>query len=283
MSSMERIKEKISKSKILEAISDLKQHVKKIGNSEIENLIVLKENEYQNLRKDQLAGIKSDEDIERRRLKISNSLLEIIIELSNKENAQNLKIGESFITSFDEVNRNFDVRKILLESERYYIVGYSFDSVLDKFRSYFSKALENGTSIKLIVINPDPAVGTASALLRKHQRTHDVIYDTKQTIKIINQIREAAGEQRENESLFQVRFTTWIPSCSLQISNPTSGNGVLRLSVYPLWVPTNHMDIRTYKVIKRRESPIVFDYLVHQFDSLWKDSIKEEAFNQNNR
>lgn len=200
-----------------------------------------------------------------------------------KDIIQELPYTSEFL-NFEEANKKFDFQQHLKSAKEIYLVGYSLVSILDRFRPDIVKALLEKVIIKIIVMEPQ---SVASKLLTQHQRRNNLDLDL---IKVLDIIRDTKNDVKKEgleitDEQFEIRFTSWPPSCALMFINPSFSDGSIRMQVYPLAVKTNHSRIKTYKIISKKEEGDVFDYLIQQFYFLWEDAKKEKHIREiiNNR
>jgi hypothetical protein len=92
---------------------------------------------------------------------------------------------------------------------------------------------------------------------------------TQKRFKILE--NELVKASRKPKGSFKVKYTTWIPSCSLTIFNRKSDDGILKLKVYPILYSTPSSEITVHRVLNKKEHRIWFDYFANQFERLWNE------------
>jgi hypothetical protein len=175
------------------------------------------------------------------------------------------------------VRNQFDFKGLLKDAKQLDVLGYSSVSLIEDYRAEITKAVMNGTHVRILLVKPKSA---AANLMSSHSRVKTYEPDmikTQNRFKITEE--ELEDSSKKPKGSFNVKYTSWIPSCSLVIFNRKSDNGILKLKVYPICYSTSSAEITPHQVIKRQENSIWFDYFVSQYERLWNeyscDSSKE--------
>lgn len=185
--------------------------------------------------------------------------------------------GEPVFLDKESAHKKFDFRNLLRNAKQLDTLGYSCVSLIENHRGEITKAAINGTHVRILLVNPK---SEAADLMSYHSKAKAFLPDmlkTQNRIKMTEE--ELANSTKKPKGTFKVKYSTWIPSCSLVIFNRKSDNGILKVKVYPICYSTSIAEIAVHQVIKKQENRIWFDYFVNQYERLWNehscDSSKE--------
>lgn len=184
----------------------------------------------------------------------------------------------NFLNS-SEANTQFDIVERLKTAKEVYLTGWSL-TLIQKISPNLIEAALNGTKIKVIITEPKSSI---SQTFLSHQIDNNIENDLELVIKVLAKIKSEISDKVKAElpNPIEVRYSSWIPSCSVMFVNPLTENGVLRLMVYPMSIKTNHSSIETFKIIYKNQEAKVFDYFLNEFNSLWnEDTITEVEYQQ---
>ena len=174
----------------------------------------------------------------------------------------------------------FDLKGRLEKVKTVDIVAYSCRDLIKYFRSEFVDAAVNGTLFRIIIIEPSsPAV----QLLEKHLNftvaEHDINEARMRFHRVQEQIQAKMAKlgKKVSEGVipFEVRYTTWIPSCSLIIMDRHGRTAVMKIKINPPHVNTNIQKAPINRIVAWRDEPILFEFYQNQFEQLWNDAKKE--------
>ena len=92
------------------------------------------------------------------------------------------------------------------------MIGYSMAHVVQYLREILEEALENGATIKIMLLDPYSTAGT----LMTEKVGDKVIEPHERTIRYINEI----NERSQTNNTIQVTKISWVPSCTIiQVEN----------------------------------------------------------------
>ena len=144
-------------------------------------------------------------------------------------------------------------------------IGYSLRTLIHSRQHQLAKAVINGASVRLIVIDPK---GKAIQVMEGIKPTTGVAEDIRRSLGIAkkNILEESKQSVRGK---FEIRVIDWIPSCSLLILDATAENGWMEIGVFP---PNYKKTVghKLYIHFTRKKDKIHFDEYVGEFNDLWE-------------
>jgi hypothetical protein len=141
--------------------------------------------------------------------------------------------------------------------------------MLGKYLYDLANAVVRGAHIRILIVKP---YSPAAELMIKHTFTRPLEQDIPLTQNRINLIKQEIDKSlKKKKGNFEVRYTTWIPSCGLTIANRDSSNGILRVQIYPICHATLHSSLIPHQIISKQDDQIWFDYFVQQYNRLWSE------------
>lgn len=179
-------------------------------------------------------------------------------------------------TSFSD----FDFSEKLERVKQIDIIAYSGVYLFQNFQEKFTKAVSNGATVRIMLINPD---SEASKLLASNQYFEENPVDTKRSIERIKQIWQKAvdnsvkkAKARGNKAgSIELRLINWVPSISLIILDRDSEDAELKIKINSLYVDTPPNNTPN-KIIRKQISPVWFDYFVVQYEKVWEAGVSLE-------
>lgn len=182
---------------------------------------------------------------------------------------------KSFLNA-SEATSQFDIVDKLKTSKEVFIVGWSLVLIQKINNHIIDSIINNNTKVKIIITEPKSA---ASKLFSNHQINDNIEHELEMVLTVVENMRKEITKRAgiPLNDLLEIKFCSWLPSSCLMFANPNLESGSLRLMVYPLSAKTNHTSVESFKVILKKEEPIVFNYFLNEFETLWaKDTISEE-------
>ena len=169
-----------------------------------------------------------------------------------------------------DAGRIFDLQRVLENAKQIDILGYSCALLLEQYPDNIVDAVVRGSHVRILVVKPH---SPAAELMVSHTFTRPLEQDVLLTQKRVDYIKEKIQKaSNENKGNFEVRYTTWIPSCGLTIANRDSGNGILRVQIYPICHATWHSSLIPHQIVSEKDDSIWFDYFVQQYNRLWDET-----------
>lgn len=182
---------------------------------------------------------------------------------------------KSFLNA-SEATSQFEIVNKLKTSKEVFITGWSLILIQKINNHIIDSIVNNNTKVKIIITEPKSA---AAKLFSNHQVNDNIEHELELVLTVIENMRKEIVKRtgKSLDGLLEIKFCSWLPSSCLMFANPYSEDASLRLMVYPLSAKTNHTSVESFKVILKKEEPIVFNYFLNEFETLWsKDSISEE-------
>jgi len=185
---------------------------------------------------------------------------------------------------------NANVPQIITQASTIYILGYSFVGFLGAFNDSLTKAVINGTCVKIMIINPKKqAIKVIQSEALKSKLKNGIITLEESKSKAAQKVKKIFRSEEDIEGALsyarsiarrskgvgtgsiEVRLIDWIPSCSMIFLNPEREDGRLILGVY---TPYFHLatENRPHVLLTSRKDSHWYKSYLHQFNMLWKES-----------
>jgi hypothetical protein len=169
----------------------------------------------------------------------------------------------------EAIRNRFDFKSLLKDAKQLDILGYSCVNLIENHRGEITTAVINGTQIRILLVKPNSEAASLMSYHSKAKAYEPDMLKTQNRFKMTED--ELANSPKKPKGSFKVKYTTWIPSCSLTIFNRKFDNGILKVKVYPIVYSTSTAEIAVHQVIKKQENKVWFDYFVNQYERLWNE------------
>lgn len=184
------------------------------------------------------------------------------------------RVNEQFspLMMSDNVTQLFIDEKFFLNSaESIDVVGYNLVGMIRHLRTIFGEAVRKGVKVRIIVVDRN---STAAEMLCKHSDKPQMISDDmRNVLDFIHDIEQNIKNGPKPKGTFEVRQTSWLPSCAMTIIRyKTDNDGIARITIHP---PSFRLPARGRRalMLRKRDYPDDFEYFSAQFEGLWqKDS-----------
>ena len=191
---------------------------------------------------------------------LKQGIVSEIIKLNNYNNQ---------FDSEETINSNFNLHEKLPDAQSLCFLALAGYNFLSEFRPKITEAVRKGCSIRIMIVNP---WSKASEIIMDHQGQRELEADLKRTKARIEQINQELSSGKV-KGKFEVRYTNWIPSCSLVILNEKQLDGLMRLKIYPLDIDLPLTQLKTHTIFSRRINPSLFESFLCQFNTLWQKAV----------
>jgi hypothetical protein len=144
-------------------------------------------------------------------------------------------------------------------------IGYSLRTLIHSRQHDIAKAIINGASVRLIVIDPD---GKSIQVMEGIKPTTGVAEDIRRSLNIAK--KNILEESKQSiRGKFEIRVIDWIPSCSLLVLDATTENGWMEIGIFP---PNYKKAVghKLYIHLMKKKDKIHFDEYAVEFNELWE-------------
>lgn len=196
-----------------------------------------------------------------------NKLIEKVKEIVAK------KVRPQTFYNQAEADKIFNLKDKLESAKEVLISGYSCKYVVAGLRSDFINAVKNGTNVKILIMEPHSAGSNLLSDNQKFKEAETDLLDVYQRTKsILDEIEKMANKRK---GTFEMRFLSWIPSCSMIFVIPKKTKiGDLKLKIYAPSGNTPLGKIITHMVIDEYDEKEMYDYFKDEFYKMWNKSKK---------
>lgn len=170
-----------------------------------------------------------------------------------------------------EADKIFNLKEKLESANEILISGYSCKYVVAGLRSDFINAVKNGANVKILIMEPQ---SEGSKLLSDNQifkeAETDLLDVYRRTESILNEIEKKTDKRK---GAFEMRFLSWIPSCSMIFVMPKKTKiGSLKLKIYAPSGNTPLNKIITHMIINEYADKLLYNYFKDEFYKMWDKS-----------
>ncbi len=170
---------------------------------------------------------------------------------------------QSILASSAEARQRFPVKELLASARQADILGYSLKGFLDEYRNLLTERVQEGTKVRVLVIKPS---SQAHAVIQENSRLFTFDAEIELSLGYVRQIKELLSKQGgQVKGTFELKLTSWIPSCALVIIDPTLETGIVKVAINSPYYKTHPKD-RLYLVLEKQEQPLWFDYYAGEFN-----------------
>jgi hypothetical protein len=162
-----------------------------------------------------------------------------------------------------------ELRRLVADAKHIDILGYSCVSILGEHLYDLANAVVRGAHVRILMVQP---YSPAAKLMITHTFTRPLVQDRRLTQKRLALLRqEIEKAPKKTKGTFEVRYTSWIPSCGLTILNRKSSVGVIQIQIYPICHATLHTSFVPHQIVSRQDDGKWFGYFVQQYNRLWTE------------
>ena len=168
----------------------------------------------------------------------------------------------------------FQFEAKLKTAKEIWMNGYSCRHFLGQNRQKIEEAIRRGTNFRLIIMNKN---SKASEMMNERTVKKNLLNeDIETTLDLIKEINKNTKNENKGKGTIEIRYTKWIPSCSMLIFNPNEKNGEIKVNVYPPFHSTSKsIDSVNFVLTKSRKNHL-FEYYLDQFNRLWNRDSESE-------
>jgi len=174
-------------------------------------------------------------------------------------------------TSDTDTFNHLKIESQIANAKSIELLGYNLKWTLQEFREPLAKAVIRGASVRIILV--DVTSDIMHETFKQHSnRAHLIIPEWVTALEHISDIQKMLGVAPKINGKFEVKLTTWIPSCNLIMFDSGDDNGVMKIGIHTVTF-RQPLSSRLSLILARKDNLKAFEYFSKGFDMLWeKDS-----------